>query len=350
MIALDVTPAMTGRTGIARYVTELSAAMAAEGVDVRAFALGRPVLGVPPGARHLPVPLRVVDAVWRVGRRPRIERLVGPVSSVHASGPVLVPARAPVIGVVYDLAALDHPGLHPARDVHQLRRYVAALGRAAAVVAISGATASRLAALGVPADRLHAIPIGRTPFPPPVSPPLAAGSYVLAVGAPVARKGFDVAVRAMVAVPDLRLAIVGHAGVEDERLTALAASVGVGDRLHRATDADDAALAGWYRDAAAVVVPSMEEGFGLPVIEAQAAGVPVVASDIEVFREVSGGHATLVPVGDHEALAGAVAESVAGGPSVRQRVEQGVANAQRFTWQACARATLAVHRAVGGAD
>lgn len=346
MIAFDVTPAITGRTGIARYVTEVADAMRRQGAEVRPFALGRATTTAPPGTRHVPIPLRVLDGVWRVARRPAIERLVGPASSVHASGPVLVPARCPVVGVVHDLAPLDHPELHPARDVAQLRRYVDALARAAAAVAVSEATAARLVAAGVPAAKVHAVPNGRTPLPPPVEPLLPARSYVLAVGAPVPRKGFDTAVRALARLGELQLVIVGHPGSDDERLSSAAAAAGVAARLVRVTDADDAALAGWYRDAAAVVVPSVEEGFGLPIVEAQAAGVPVVASDIEVFREVSGGHAGLVPVGDDAALADALAEAVAGGASVEDRVRRGAANAERFTWDACAAATLAVHRAV----
>jgi len=350
VIALDLTPAITGRTGIARYVTEMAAALPAVGADVRPFTLGRSVVDasdtMPAGTRHVRVPLRVLDRMWRMTGRPRIETIVGSVASVHASGPVLVPSRAPVVGVAYDLAALDHPELHPRRDVDQLRRYVEGLRYAAAVVAISRATADRVVAAGVPASRVHAVPIGRTPFPEPVDPPLAARSYLLAVGAPVPRKGFDALVRALPAVGELPLVIVGHPGSDDERLAALAASLGVSDRVRRVTDADDAALAGWYRDAGAVVVPSVEEGFGLPVIEAQAAGVPVVATDLEVFREVSGGHALLVPAGDDDALGDAILEAVASGASIRAGIDRARVNAERFTWPACASATAEIHRAV----
>lgn len=348
MIAVDVTPAMTGRTGIARYVNELVPAMRAHGAQVRTFALGRSIVGVPPGARHVGVPLRVLDAAWRTAGRPPIERLVGAATTVHASGPVLVPARAPVVAVVHDLAPLDHPALHPARDVAQLRRYVYGLRHAAAVIAVSEATAARVVAAGVPARRVHPVPNGCSPLPPATDPPLPAGSYVLAVGAPVPRKGFSVLVRALPRLGGLGLAIVGPRAVDDEPLAALAASLGVAERVHRAVDVDDRALAGWYRDAAAVVLPSVEEGFGLPLVEAQAAGVPVVASDIEAFREVSGGHAAFVPVGDEGALADAILEVAAGGAAIVGRLRAALANAGRFTWDACAAATLAVHREVSG--
>lgn len=348
MIAVDVTPAMTGRTGIARYVNELVPALRAHGAPVRTFALGRSIVGVPAGARHVGVPLRVLDRAWRATGRPRIERLAGAAASVHASGPVLVPARAPVIGVVYDLAPLDHPELHSRRDVAQLRRYVDEARNAAAVVTISESTATRLVLAGVPSERVHPIPIGRTELPEPVAPPLSRRSYVLAVGAPVPRKGYRTLVRTLPRLGDLALVIAGHRGVDDEDLAALAASLGVSGRLHRAVDVDDRALAGWYRDAAAVVLPSVEEGFGLPLVEAQAAGVPVVASDIEVFREVSGGHAVLVPVGDDGAMADAILEVTAGGAAVDARIQAALANAGRFTWGACAAATLAVHRQVSG--
>jgi glycosyltransferase involved in cell wall biosynthesis len=338
VIALDATPAITGRTGIARYVTELAAAMEAAGTEVQRFALGRRIVPVPAGVRHVPIPLRVLDRWWRSVPWPGVGRGA---SSVHASGPLLVPSRRPVVGVVYDIAPLDHPELHPARDVEQLRRYVAGLHGAAAVVTISAATADRLVVAGVPEAKVHVVPIGRTPFPAPVAPPLSPRSYVLAVGAPVPRKGYGALVEAMARLPEHALVIVGHEGPDDDRLAAAAAGHGV--RLVRVRDADDAALAGWYAAAAAVAVPSVEEGFGLPVVEAQAAAVPVVASDIAVFREVGGGHPFLVPVGDAGALADALEEAVSGHGT---DLDAARANADRYSWAACATATLAVHAAV----
>jgi len=95
--------------------------------------------------------------------------------------------------------------------------------------------------------------------------------------------------------------------------------------------------------AAAVIVPSWYEGFGLPALEALACGTPVVASDLPALREVLGDQAELVPPGDPAALAGALARVLddPGGEPARAARR---ARAAGFTWATCARATLSAYR------
>jgi len=95
--------------------------------------------------------------------------------------------------------------------------------------------------------------------------------------------------------------------------------------------------------ATALVLPSRDEGFGLPLAEAMAAGVPVVCSNLPALREVAGGHATLVPPGDVAALATALITVSGSGRdpagSARRR-----AHATQFTWAACADATISAYQ------
>jgi glycosyltransferase involved in cell wall biosynthesis len=349
-IGVDVTPTINGATGIARYVRELGRAL--DGLPDapvrRSFAVGRAQLPADAGVRHCRIPLRVLERSWARGGPPSVERLVGAVDTVHASGPALPSARAPIVAVVHDLAPIDHPDLHPARSVGQLRRYLAGLRRAAAVVVVSQATADRLDA-EVPGLAIHVTPNGVTPLPAPEIPPLAGRPYVLAVGTPVPRKAFH---RLVAALPDLGpevgLVVVGAPGPTDTLLDELAAGHGVADRYHRVTAATDAELAGWYDAAAVVAVPSLEEGFSLPVVEAQRRGVPVVASDLPVHREVGGTAAAFVRGDDGGTWAEALREALLGGASVDGRVAAGRVNADRFDWRRAAAATLAVHRGVAG--
>ncbi|MGH9009591.1 MAG: glycosyltransferase, partial [Acidimicrobiia bacterium] len=98
-------------------------------------------------------------------------------------------------------------------------------------------------------------------------------------------------------------------------------------------------LGAWYRAADAFAFPSVKEGFGLVVLEALAAGLPVVASDIPVFAEYlrDGESALLVPPGDPAALAGAL-HRLAGDPAMRQTLAAGGKPlVDRFTWAASAR-------------
>lgn len=347
-VGIDVTSRITGATGIARYLDGLIAALGHhDDVILAPFAVGRGTYPIPAGVRHLRAPLRLVARSWRHGGPPTVERLVGSVDTVHASGSVLPTSRQPAIAVVHDLAGLDHPELHPPRDVAQLLAYVAALPRAAAVAAVSQATADALEARGVPHELLHVIPNGTPELPAPHDPGWTR-PYVLAVGAPVPRKGYDDLIRAVARLgkTDLTLVIVGPAGSEDPNLDQLAGTLGLGDRYHRAGRVDDALLAGWYQGAAALVAPSIDEGFGLPVLEAQRSGTPVVASDIAAHREISGAAATLVPARDANALAEAIEGAIARGAAIEEAVARGRHNAARYTWDACAAATAAVHRSV----
>lgn len=346
-VGFDMTPTITGRTGIARYVIELSAALEAAGVDVRRFAVGRASEPLPPGTRHVRVPLRVVGRAWSTLGRPRVESLVGPVDVVHASGPVLPASRAPRVSVVYDLAPLDHPDLHPPRAVAQLRHQVASLDQVAGVVAISATTAGRLAEYGVAAERIVVTRCGYRSLPPGEPPALAGRTYVLAVGQLVARKGLDVLVRAMARLDtSVHLALVGPSDGEEPELRRIVAELDIAERVHFAGRVSDAALAGWYDHAWVLAAPSVEEGFGLPLLEAMAAGLPVVASDISVFREITGGHASFVPVGDVAALAAALA-ALRDDPVAQKRlIAAGRAQAATFTWVRCAETTLAVYQRI----
>ena len=105
----------------------------------------------------------------------------------------------------------------------------------------------------------------------------------------------------------------------------------------------DGDLAGVVAGAAVLAFPSRREGFGLPPLEALAAGVPVVAADLPVLREVLGGAAELVDADDSAELAGAIAKALAddGGPAARAARR---AHAARFTWAACAEATMGAYR------
>ncbi len=125
-------------------------------------------------------------------------------------------------------------------------------------------------------------------------------------------KNVDTLVRAF-ALPglDLDLVLVGPATTaEREHLDGLISGLGAGGRVRPAGWQSDRDLGAFTRRRRAVVIPSIYEGFGLPVLEAMLLGVPVVASDIPAFHEVAGGHATLVghpldPVAWRDALAAA---------------------------------------------
>ena len=95
-----------------------------------------------------------------------------------------------------------------------------------------------------------------------------------------------------------------------------------------------------------LALPSIYEGFGLPLVEAMASGAPVVCSDIPVFAEVGGEAALRVPVGDAEAWAAALRRVLSAAGPREEMSRAGLARAAAFTWRACAEETLAAYREV----
>jgi glycosyltransferase involved in cell wall biosynthesis len=91
------------------------------------------------------------------------------------------------------------------------------------------------------------------------------------------------------------------------------------------------------------VLPSRDEGFGLPVLEAMACDVPVVCSDVPALREVSGGHASLVPFGDVEAMGAALTAALAEPPTLAMLAVRR-AHAAEHTWRRTAELTVAAYR------
>jgi glycosyltransferase involved in cell wall biosynthesis len=155
-------------------------------------------------------------------------------------------------------------------------------------------------------------------------------AYALVVGTLEPRKGLDVAVAATASAtwPELPLVVVGPSGWGDLHLP----DDGAG-RLRQLGRLSDPDLAVTYHRASVVLVPSRSEGFGLPVIEAMAHGIPVVTSDASALVEVGGGAAVTVPVGDPEALAEGVAEALRRGSEL---AVEGRRRAAEFSWQRAA--------------
>jgi glycosyltransferase involved in cell wall biosynthesis len=198
----------------------------------------------------------------------------------------------------------------------------------------------------VPASNLVHAPLGvADEFTPhaagPVelpAPGVPDGPFLLHVGSHIPRKRIDVLLDVLAAVrkqvPAVRLVQVGPAwsAVDAARIDRL----GVGAGVVRFTGLSRSQLAELYRRAAAVLVPSEAEGFGLPVIEALACGAAVVASDIPVLREVGGDAVTFRPVADVPAWAAAVVRVLVE-PTFAPPRDTRLSHAARYSWGEYAR-------------
>jgi glycosyltransferase involved in cell wall biosynthesis len=369
-IGLDATPLLGQRTGIGRYVERLATAlptvMPDDEVVATAFTLrgaGRLAGAVPPGVsvRSRPLPARLLRAAWQRGEWPPVELIAGRLDLFHGTNFVLPPGRAAGVVTVHDLAYL-HYRETVSDDSARLRELVPrGLARARVVCVPSRAVAGELQeAYRLPAERVQVTPLGVDPAWAAAAPATEARCrelgldrpYLLFVGTLEPRKNLDLLLRAFATAcaddPDgPLLALAGPAGWGPElTLPPLAA-----DRIVRLGYLEEPDLRSVVAGARALVFPSRYEGFGLPPLEAFAAGVPVVASDIPTIREILGPDtdlARLVPSTDVDALAEALTSrwdgDAEGGRRRRRR-----AVAARFTWTATAELTRQAYtRAVAG--
>jgi glycosyltransferase involved in cell wall biosynthesis len=365
-VVLDGTPLLGQRTGIGRYTAalldELAGLAAGCGLDVgvSAFSLrGHRSLRsrLPAGvrARGLPVPARVLRAAWRRLPVPPIELLVGAVGVMHATNFVLPPAiRAAGVLTVHDLAFLDRPDeLAPAE--HGLPALVRAAARRAAVVCTPTTAVARqvVQRLGVRDDRIVVTPLGVDPAWFVAAAPNAETrrrlrlpkQYLLFVGTAQPRKGLDVLLAAHAAAPSAPpLVLAGAAGWGPQPADPEPAER---HRVLRTGYLSEVDLRRVVAGATALVLPSRDEGFGLPLLEALACGIPVITTDAPALLEVAGGHAQHVPVGDVDALAHALATVDAAARDAETAAARR-AHASEFTWRACAESTVDAYRLAAG--
>jgi alpha-1,3-rhamnosyl/mannosyltransferase len=177
--------------------------------------------------------------------------------------------------------------------------------------------------------------------------------YVLYVGTIEPRKNLELLLecygRLVVAgAVDEDLVLAGRLGWDYERVVALASAPSLRDRVHLLGYVDQGALAGLYAGARVFVYPSLEEGFGLPPLEAMACGVPVVASTAPALVENLDGAAELVHVDSPDALGDALLRMLRDKQLWETRRREGLARAERFRWEESARATLACYEELGG--
>lgn len=348
-VVIDASPLRDGRghAGIGRYVSAMVTALA-EREDLRIRPVTPPM--APP---HDSLAIRWLNAQPSLA----VARARGWGTLLHgmaSEASAAWPADRQVI-TVHDVIAWSLPGLKPLT-----RRFLATqahlIRRCAAVIAVSNTVAGEaITVLDVDPQRVHVVPEGvdRLFSPTPRDGDddalrragVPAGDFVLWVGSLKhhdPRKALDILVEAATRLPRATLVMVGATGEESRRLSARAGELGL--RLTLPGYLADEDLAALYRGAAAAVLPSQHEGFGLPMLEAMASGVPVVATRAGNLVDLAGDAALLIPTDDSAALASALARLL-DDPRERQRLAAaGPALAARYTWSKAAEMTAEVYR------
>jgi glycosyltransferase involved in cell wall biosynthesis len=277
------------------------------------------------------------------------------VDLVHAPTPLAPPRRGtPVVVTVHDAVPWTHPGTLTPRGVAWHRAVIERAAREAdALVVPTQAVADELARHVTPARPVHVVGEGVSGdlrVPPDADVRAAAldlpgEPYLVTLATVEPRKGLDVLLDALArpTAPRVPLLVAGQPGWGGVDVAARASELGLGDRVHVLGRLPDADLAVVLSRATALVAPSRAEGFGLPVLEAMSAGVPVVSSDAPALAEVGGGATVTVPVGDADALADALAEVVGSAELRAHLVEAGRRRAEDFSWSAAARRLWALY-------
>jgi len=362
LVGIDASRAVSGRpTGTEVYSRRLIQALLALGSPhrFRLYFRSHPPAGAFPGAelRVIPCPrlwthLRLS---WEMARRPP-DALFVPAHVLP-----LVHPRASLV-TVHDLGYLYFPQAHPWRQ----RLYLDLSTRwntrvAAHVLADSEATKADLVArCGTPPDKIAVAYPGRDETLAPVRDPTAiaavkarysiAGDYFLYLGTLQPRKNLARLIAAFAGVgSEAVLVLAGKRGWLYTDLFAQVRRLGLEGRVLFPGYVPDEDKAGLLSGALAFVFPSLYEGFGLPVLEAQACGCPVITSTTSSLPEVAGDAAFLVDPGDASAITAGMAR-VAADPALRETlIARGFANVCRFSWSACARSVLdAMERCASG--
>jgi glycosyltransferase involved in cell wall biosynthesis len=286
---------------------------------------------------------------------------------LHPPDALFVPAHVipvihpPSVVTIHDLGYLREPGSHRQRELLQLKLTTRWSTRVATKVIVPSTTTKRdvIDHLGLEPDKVQVIPHGvGTRFSTVAEHGDAEtrrrlslpARYVLTVGTIQPRKNLPLLARAVATINEtvgpVHLVVVGKRGWKATEVLKDLDAAGLGDRLVLAGYVPDDLLPAVYRGAAAFCMPSRYEGFGLPVLEALASGVPSVVSDRGNLPDLIG-EAGLIANADSETdMTRALAKVLENEPLRNQCIQTGLARAGRFSWHTAASETLGILRAV----
>jgi glycosyltransferase involved in cell wall biosynthesis len=347
--------------GTGRYTRELTAALAENAppdwtvstVVARHADPTRALIPGVDGPRMLPLGRRALVAAWERGMP-----LWPGGDSVHATTPLAPPGPRPgrpLVVTVHDTVPWTHPETLTPRGVGWHQRAIgAAARRASALVVPTGAVSAELTRYVQPQCRVHVVGEGvsaalsdrpeqdgadavarRLDLPP---------RFLLMVGTIEPRKGVEVLLDALTRVDVPPLLLAGQPGWGGIDPMKVADRVGLDRaRLRVLGRVSDVELAVVLHRAEALVLPSLAEGFGLPLLEAMAAGVPVVHSDVPALVEVAAGAGISVRRKDPAALAYGLRTVLSEPERVAALVAAGRRRAERFTWARAAAEVWRIH-------
>lgn len=373
-IGIDYTPAYEQGGGIGRYVRELTSALAQ--IDTanqyQLFVSGAKLQDLPPTLsqnftwKPSPITPKWFARIWHRAHIPLpVEVFIGDVDLYHATDFVLPPthSKTKTLLTVHDLSFVRVPDT----ATPSLRAYLNAVvpqsvKRADHILADSQATKDDLIDLyQTPSEKITVLLSGvderfkeiqdhhiRTSIRQKYK--LADHKYILSVGTVQPRKNYSRIIRVLADLHeqghDIHYAIAGGKGwLEDEMYQAIN-ETGLSDYVHLLGFVDDEDLPALYSSAECLVITSLYEGFGLPILEAMACGTPVVTSTLSSLPEVAGNAGILVDPLDTDAIREAIRTILTDRSEQKRLREAGFEQVKNFTWHNSAQHLKSIYESV----
>jgi glycosyltransferase involved in cell wall biosynthesis len=348
---MDYRPALRLRTGVGEYAHQLAGALVGTLDERDTLVLfssswkDRLAPDAVPGASVVDarVPVKLLNYAWHRLGWPPVERLAGDVDVAHALHPLLIPARrAAQVVTVHDLYFMDHPETASAEIRRDYPRLAAPHARRAdAVVVNSSFTARQVERrLGVRPERLFVCPPGAPAWKPRAAQPVR--GPVLFIGTLAPRKNvarlldaYEILAARLADPPALLLA--GRIAPGSEPLLARLHQPALARHVKHVGYVSDDRREQLFREAAVLVLPSHDEGFGIPALEAMTMGVPVVAANRGALPDLVGDAGLLADPDSAEAIAGAIERLLTDPAFAAECARKGPIRAAGYTWASSAR-------------
>jgi len=317
--------------------------------------------------KKLRFPGRVVRKSWDLFSAPAIDRLVGEAHLFHFPNYILPPlASSRAVTTIYDVSFLRYPQYAQPETLRWLSKNIRkTVDRAIGIITVSEFSKSEIVrTLGAPAERIRVVYPGvsasfRVAVPPEGRQRVRREyglpeDYILCVGTLEPRKNlltlvqaFDKA-RAFFRKERCRLVLAGVKGWKMDPLFEWIRRQGLKEDVVLTGYVEDRDLPALYQGAAYLVFPSFYEGFGMPIIEAMASAIPVIASSVESHREILGEAAVFINPNDVDGLARSMKDLYQDADTRRQLVEKAAVRVAAFTWEACARGMIECYEHFAG--
>lgn len=355
-IAIEFTPAVTQGGGVARSVHEMTAALlSAAQHDYTLFVAGTApippdIAAYQPRVRYAALGGLMLTRLWHRLRVPLPVEVFAGRTDLYFATDFALPPTLPGTGTAVFIHDLTYQRV-PDAAVPELVAYLSAvvpraLSRADVVIVNSEATKSDLVDIyGTPPDRIATVQFGVHPHFTPSNKPrktleakygLPQRPYILAVGTIQPRKNYTRLIEALAMLhadgTETALVIAGGKGWKETAIYDTVTRLRLETHVKFLGYVDDSDLPALYTHAAAFAMPSLYEGFGLPVLEAMACGTPVVTSSVSSLPEAAGDAALLVDPTNAEAIADALRRILTDTDLAKSLRAKGLGHVMPFTW------------------